>query len=291
MWAILGPSRINCSIATVPDRLETRTLVYMTWIQLHERMALMAELIDQATRDPDAALDHARALVDVEQLFGGEEGLLLSLEQRWMTFLTAKLDQAAYEEIPAERAAAELAADQPGLRALLDVAARRSARVRSQERDDEWIIKVYGSGTVPSAWTVPGKRKSADVVDPAWAQLHERMSLMADLIDRAAEDPDTALDYARTLPDVARLFGSEEGLLLSLEQRWVTSLAARLDQAADDGVPAEAAAADLAADQPGLRALLDAAGRRSARVHSQERDDERIVEVYHDAPARGVSVG
>lgn len=115
----------------------------MSWSQLHERMAVMAELIRWAAKDLDAALDLARSLPDVERLFGGEEDLLLSLEQRWVMTLMAKLDQAEYDQIPPEQAVADLAAEQHALRALLDAAARRSVRVRSQERHDEWIIEAY----------------------------------------------------------------------------------------------------------------------------------------------------
>ena len=60
-----------------------------------------------------------------------------------------------------------------------------------------------------------------------WVEHHERMAFMADLIGRAAENPDAALDFNGNMPDVQRLFGSEEGLLLSLQQRWVTALTAR----------------------------------------------------------------
>ncbi|MEB3982657.1 hypothetical protein OQ968_15455 [Mycobacterium sp. 663a-19] len=252
----------------------------------------MAELIDRASEDPDAALDYGCSLPDVGRLFGGAEGLLLSLEQRWVTFLTAKLDQAAYEGVPPERAAAELATEQPGLRSLLDAAARRSDRVRSQERDDEWIIKVYGSatGTGMAAVGLPRVRNPAGVADPAWSQQHQRMAIIADLIDRASGNPDAALDYGCSLPDVGRLFGGAEGLLLSLEQRWVTLLTAKLDQAAYEGVPSERAAAELAIEQPGLRALLDAAARRSVRMDALEHADEWIVEVFHDAPGHGVAV-
>ncbi|PRC47531.1 hypothetical protein C6A85_84475, partial [Mycobacterium sp. ITM-2017-0098] len=88
-----------------------------------------------------------------------------------------------------------------------------------------------------------------------WSQLHERMAFMADMVERAATDPDGALDVAAGSEDVHRLFGGEEGLLLSLRHRWVNSLAAKLDQAAYDGTPADVARADLAAANPGLRAL------------------------------------
>ncbi len=99
---------------------------------------------------------------------------------------------------------------------------------------------------------------------------------MADLINQAAENPEAALDFNGSMPDVGRLFGSEEGLLLSLQQRWVTALTARLD----DDIPAEQARAELAAREPGLRAVLDAAARRSVRVRSLQRDEQQIVATF-----------
>jgi ATP adenylyltransferase len=109
-----------------------------------------------------------------------------------------------------------------------------------------------------------------------WQEHHERMAFMADVIDRAAENPEAALDFNGALPDVQRLFGSEEGLLLSLRQRWLTALTARLD----DDVPAEQARAELAAREPGLRALLDAAAQRSVRIRRLQRDEQRIVDPF-----------
>ncbi|MEV3904596.1 hypothetical protein AB0K11_19915 [Mycobacterium sp. NPDC050551] len=117
----------------------------MTWSQLHERMAFMADLIEQATSDPEGALDLDERAADVRRLFGDEEGLLLSLRHRWMTMLAARLDQAVHDDIPAEQAHAELAAGHPGLRALLDAAARRSVRMRGLQRGEQRIIAIHSS--------------------------------------------------------------------------------------------------------------------------------------------------
>jgi hypothetical protein len=116
----------------------------MTWAEHHERMAFMADLIDRSIENPAAALDFNGRMADVQRLFGSEEGLLLSLQQRWLTALTARLD----DDIPAEQARAELAAREPGLRAMLDAAARRSVRVRSLQRDEQQIDAVFGEQTV-----------------------------------------------------------------------------------------------------------------------------------------------
>jgi hypothetical protein len=116
----------------------------MTWQQLHERMAFMADLIDRAAENPEEALNFNGSMPDVERLFGGEDGLLLALQHRWLTALTARLD----DDIPAEQSRAELAVLEPGLRALLDEAARRSVRVRSLQRDEQQIVGPFGEQTV-----------------------------------------------------------------------------------------------------------------------------------------------
>jgi hypothetical protein len=115
----------------------------MTWSQLHERMALMGELIEIAAADDDIPQALADRASDIERLFGNEEGFLLALRHRWVTMLTAKLDQAVHDDVPAERARARLLAANPGLAALLDIAARRSVRVRALRRGEKHIVDVY----------------------------------------------------------------------------------------------------------------------------------------------------
>lgn len=115
----------------------------MTWSQLHERMALMGELIEIAAAGNDIPQALTDRTADIDRLFGNEEGLLLALRHRWVTMLTAKLDQAVHEDVPAERARAALLAANPGLTALLDIAARRSVRVRALRRGEKHIVDVY----------------------------------------------------------------------------------------------------------------------------------------------------
>ncbi len=103
----------------------------------------MADIIERAATDPDAALALNGQAAEVQRLFGGEEGLMLSLRHRWVTMLTAKLDQAAYDDVPAAQARADLVAANPGLRVLLDGAARRSVRVRALERGERRIVDLY----------------------------------------------------------------------------------------------------------------------------------------------------
>jgi ATP adenylyltransferase len=111
------------------------------------------DLIRAAESDPDAVLDLADRASEVSRLFGDEEGLLLSLRQRWMTMLVAKLDQAAHEELPADQARADLAAAQPGLHALVQIAARRSLRVRALSSGERRAMDLF-SGLTSSRLTV-----------------------------------------------------------------------------------------------------------------------------------------
>lgn len=127
------------------SRAAARSVDAMTWSELHERMAFMADMVEWAATDPDAALDTAADRSDdVRRLFGDEERLLLALRHRWINMLAAKLDQAAHDDVPAAQARAALAAANPGLRALLDTAARRSVRMRALDRDEQGMVRLYG---------------------------------------------------------------------------------------------------------------------------------------------------
>ncbi|OCB23901.1 hypothetical protein A5675_01740 [Mycobacterium malmoense] len=116
----------------------------MTWTQLHDRMAFMAGVIKAADTDPDAALALAVNSSELSRLFGDEEGLLLSLGQRWITMLVAKLDQATHEGVAAEQVRADLEAAEPGLHALVRIGARRSLRVRSLSRGEHVAVDLFG---------------------------------------------------------------------------------------------------------------------------------------------------
>lgn len=116
----------------------------MTWTLLHDRMAFMAELIKVAEIDPEAALALIDNSSEVAELFGDEEGLMLSLGQRWITTLVAKLDQAAHEGVSADQVAADLEAAEPGLHALVTIGSRRSLRVRSLSRGGHVAVDLFG---------------------------------------------------------------------------------------------------------------------------------------------------
>lgn len=119
----------------------------MTWTLLHNRMAFMAQVIKAAETDPVAALALIDNSSEVSELFGDEEGLMLSLGQRWITMLVAKLDQAAHEGASAEQARADLEAAEPGLHALVKIGTLRSLRVRSLTRGEQVAVGLFGGST------------------------------------------------------------------------------------------------------------------------------------------------
>jgi ATP adenylyltransferase len=116
----------------------------MTWTLLHDRMAFMAQVIKAAETDPEAALALIDKSSEVSDLFGDQEGLMLSLGQRWITMLVAKLDQAAHEGTSAEQVRADLEAAEPGLHALVKIGTRRSLRVRSLTRGEHVAVGLFG---------------------------------------------------------------------------------------------------------------------------------------------------
>lgn len=92
----------------------------MTWTEHHSRTEILHEVLVRAAVDPaDPGL--FEDLPDCERLFGGPAGVLAALRYRWNNHLHAKLDMALLEGQSAADAYAELAAEQPALRALLDV--------------------------------------------------------------------------------------------------------------------------------------------------------------------------
>lgn len=119
----------------------------MTWTLLHDRMAFMAKVIKAAEADSEAALALIDNSSEVSELFGDEEGLMLSLGQRWITMLVAKLDQAAHEGAPAEQVRADLEAAEPGLHTLVQIGTRRSLRVRSLTRGEHVALGLFGGPT------------------------------------------------------------------------------------------------------------------------------------------------
>ncbi|WP_245721019.1 hypothetical protein [Nocardia pseudovaccinii] len=100
-----------------------------------------------------------------------------------------------------------------------------------------------------------------------WEDHHRRTEIVHTVLTRAAIDP-ASPDLFAEIPELDRLFGGPEGLLLALRYRWNIHLDAKLDQALVQGQSTVEAYLELAAEQPVLRAVLDAQYRR--RVQAAE---------------------
>ncbi|AFU04348.1 hypothetical protein [Nocardia brasiliensis] len=95
----------------------------------------------------------------------------------------------------------------------------------------------------------------------SWEDQHTRTEIVHLVLARAAVDPADPHLFA-DIPGLRRLFGDADGLLLALRYRWNNHLDAKLDQALTRGQSAIDAYLELAAEQPVLRAVLDAQYRR-----------------------------
>lgn len=90
-----------------------------------------------------------------------------------------------------------------------------------------------------------------------WTDQHARTELVRTVLARAAVDPDDP-GLFDGLPDLDRLFGGVEGLLLTLGYRWRNHLDVKIELGTAQGRTAEEMYGELCAEQPELRALLDA---------------------------------
>ncbi|TSE00348.1 hypothetical protein FOS14_07935 [Skermania sp. ID1734] len=90
-----------------------------------------------------------------------------------------------------------------------------------------------------------------------WQDVHARNDIIETVLTRAAANPADPMLFA-DLPDVDRLFGGLSGVLLALQHRWNVHYEAKLDRVAEDWADPRALWAELAAEQPALRAVLDA---------------------------------
>ncbi|ANZ35135.1 hypothetical protein BBK82_02665 [Lentzea guizhouensis] len=87
----------------------------MTWANHYRRRDALDAVLHDARRDPSAPL-----IVDPD-VFSSLDELLLALQHRWTNKLTARMETAALDgPVDEERVTAELAADEPVLRAVLD---------------------------------------------------------------------------------------------------------------------------------------------------------------------------
>ncbi|MGY0500843.1 hypothetical protein ACWZHB_20345 [Nocardia sp. FBN12] len=107
----------------------------MTWTDLHHRTEIVHTVLARAAINPhDPALFDG--IAELDRLFGGVEGLLLALSNRWDNHLHVKLELAEIDGSTPMEAYLELAAEQPALRALLDArpAIRQTTRDRALAR-------------------------------------------------------------------------------------------------------------------------------------------------------------
>ncbi|SEQ65032.1 hypothetical protein SAMN05216188_104170 [Lentzea xinjiangensis] len=87
----------------------------MGWADHYRRRDALDAVLRDARRDPSAPL-----IVDPD-VFSSLHELLLALDHRWQNKLTARMEAAALEgEVDEDRVIAELAAEEPVLRAVLD---------------------------------------------------------------------------------------------------------------------------------------------------------------------------
>ncbi|MGW5151811.1 hypothetical protein [Rhodococcus koreensis] len=110
------------------------------------------------------------------------------------------------------------------------------------------------------------------------------------MLARARIDPAWPL-LLDDLPDVDRLFGGADGVLLALHHRWTTHLAAKLDQAIEHGDPPQTCWEELSSEQPTLRAVLDAAVGRSVALRAAQLGEQRMIDAHVGAGAGAGAIG
>ncbi|WP_233608105.1 hypothetical protein [Nocardia stercoris] len=112
----------------------------MTWNDQHARTEVLHDVLARAAIDPADPMLFEN-LPDRDRLFGGAAGVLAALRYRWANHLHAKLDIAGERGMTAAEAYRELAAEQPALRAVLDIHADpvRAADSRPYARTAERV--------------------------------------------------------------------------------------------------------------------------------------------------------
>ncbi|GAB0106556.1 hypothetical protein JMUB6875_55420 [Nocardia sp. JMUB6875] len=91
----------------------------MSWADFHARTDILHAVLDRAARNP-ADPNLFDGLPDLDRLFGGPDGVLLALRNRWENHLNVKLDHALAQGKSVTQVWQELATEQPALRAILD---------------------------------------------------------------------------------------------------------------------------------------------------------------------------
>ncbi|MDT2007504.1 hypothetical protein FXW78_28870 [Rhodococcus opacus] len=124
------------------------------------------------------------------------------------------------------------------------------------------------------------------MAEMSWNDFRARRAVLEEILARAHVDPAAALRFDE-VPGALALFGSADNILLSLQHRWSNHLAARLDQAVEDGTPLNATWRRLAGEQPALRALLDTAAAQSLPLRGAQRNEQRMIEAHNTGRLSG----
>lgn len=113
----------------------------------------------------------------------------------------------------------------------------------------------------------------------SWDDFHARRAVLDEVLDRARVDPEVVHRLSQ-VQGVLRHFGSPDNVLLALQQRWNNHLAAKLDQSLEDGTALIDARNSLAAEQPTLRAVLDAGAATSAILRGVLQRERRMIAAH-----------
>ncbi|MFD4366660.1 hypothetical protein [Rhodococcus sp. NPDC058521] len=113
----------------------------------------------------------------------------------------------------------------------------------------------------------------------SWDDFHARRAVLYDVLDRARVDPEVVVRLSH-VDGVIRHFGSPDNVLLALQQRWNNHLAAKLDQSLEDGTALVDARSALAAEQPTLRAVLDAGALSYESLRGALRSEQRMISAH-----------
>ncbi len=117
----------------------------MSWSEFRARRQVLEEVLSRAESDPTVV----RRLADVpgaRRHFSSPDEILLALQQRWSEHFAARLDQAVEDGTAPRDAWLQLAAEQPVLRAVLDVGAETSAALRRQQAGEQEMADAHLTG-------------------------------------------------------------------------------------------------------------------------------------------------
>lgn len=131
----------------------------MSWVDVHERKAVLDTVLSRAQCDPTGPLQLS-GIADLERLFGSADGVLQALQHRWSTQLAAKLDEAIEHGTDPNHAWHQLAAEQPILRAVLDAGVRRSQALRDAQRTEQPMMDAARAALVAGQRVVSANQRS-----------------------------------------------------------------------------------------------------------------------------------